>query len=64
MGVGRKEVPIAGGLSNNDCSGSPRRTRIRLTLKSLTVFDYLVLAGALVNLGVIGGIVGFWLAAQ
>lgn len=49
-----------------DCDSLPplRHARAGLTLKNLSPFDYLVLAGGLVNLGVIGGIIGFWLAGH
>lgn len=39
-----------------DAGSLPNRRR------GLSPFDYLVLAGGFVNLCVIGGIVGFWLA--
>jgi hypothetical protein len=37
-------------------------SRVGTVFSRLTLFDYLVLAGGLVNLLVIGGIVMFWLS--
>jgi hypothetical protein len=41
-----------------------RRRRAIRALKNLGTFDYLVLAGALVNLCVISAMIGFWLAGR
>jgi hypothetical protein len=43
----------------------PRRQgRAAWALKKLSLFDYLVLTGGLVNLCVIGSIIGFWFAGR
>ncbi len=51
---------------SSDPGGSPlqRRRRAIRALKNLGTFDYLVLAGALVNLCVISAMIGFWLAGR
>ena len=51
---------------SSDAGSLPFRSRGRTgwALKNLSPFDYLVLAGGLVNLCVIGAIIGFWLAGH
>jgi len=41
----------------------PRTSLIRMSRTRLNCFDYFVLAGAAINLLVIGYLVGFWLFA-
>lgn len=64
MVLRRKAAQIESESLGPDSSPPLRRARAGLTLKNLGPFDYLVLAGGLVNLGVIGGIIGFWLAGH
>jgi hypothetical protein len=59
-----KKDRSAAELSARERFGLHRHTWVGLKLSKLSLFDYLVLAGGLVNLAVISGIIGFWIAGH
>jgi hypothetical protein len=64
MNPGHEAARIESESSDPGNLSLQRLGQVGWALKNMSLFDYLVLAGALVNLCVIGGIIGFWLAGH